>query len=187
MWLHDRVVDGAALAGGVEKPAPLHEAEVFAGHVAGDPAGLGEFAHGVAATKQHFDDPQAVGMGKRSQTLRGLAEGVEADELLFAPALGGAAVGRCVGGGGGHKTAPCGCREVGLLTGRQRTLVTNISTYGDMSIQLFGRERADCRACMVRRGLPPADAPRLRTAYAPLVLGSRLEVPKSQRAGDGPR
>lgn len=80
MRLDNRVVDGATLAGRVEKPAALHEPEMFARHVARNATGLGKLTDRVATAQEHLDDSETVGMGKGLEALSRLGEGVEVNE-----------------------------------------------------------------------------------------------------------
>ena len=69
----DRVIGTPSVLRHAQKTAPLHEPQMLGGHVAGDLAGFGQFAHGVTTAEQHLDDPQPVGVRERLQAFGGLA------------------------------------------------------------------------------------------------------------------
>src|SRR5262249_26157607 len=58
--LDDLVVRLATVLLAGEEARPLHEAQVFGGHVAGDAARLGQFPDRVAAPQEHLDHAQPV-------------------------------------------------------------------------------------------------------------------------------
>ena len=78
--LRNRVVDAPTVLLHVEKPAALHEPQVLGCHVARNTAGLRQFAHRVATSEQHLNNPEAVGVGQGLQAFRRLTKTVEARE-----------------------------------------------------------------------------------------------------------
>ena len=54
MGFGDLVIGAASLSVGGEKTTSLHQPQVLGGHVTRNPAGLGQFADGVAAAQQHL-------------------------------------------------------------------------------------------------------------------------------------
>ena len=77
MHFDDPVIGLAALSLVGQKAAPLHEPQMFGGHVAGYAAGLGQFSDRVAVAKQHLHHPQPMGMGQGLQAFRRLLQGVQ--------------------------------------------------------------------------------------------------------------
>src|ERR1022692_1383787 len=81
MGFNDLVVrlPSVFLAG--QEPAPLHQPQVFGGHVAGDFARLGQFPDRVAALEEHLHHPKAMWMSQRLEAFRRLRQGIQGREL----------------------------------------------------------------------------------------------------------
>jgi hypothetical protein len=63
-----------------QKTAPLHEPQVFGGHVAGDSARLGKFPYHVPALEEHLHHPKPMRMRQNLETFRRLRQGVQGRE-----------------------------------------------------------------------------------------------------------
>lgn len=81
--LGDRVENAPAVAFGVEKAAALHQTQMFRRHGARDVARFRQFTDGEATLQHHLHHPQAMGMGERTKTLRGLPQGIQVGQLEF--------------------------------------------------------------------------------------------------------
>lgn len=80
MRLGDLVVRLSSILFGGEQAAPLHKPQVFGGHVAGDFARLGQFAHRVPPSKEHLDHSQAMRVGDGLEALSRLLQGLQGSE-----------------------------------------------------------------------------------------------------------
>jgi hypothetical protein len=72
MGFSNRVVDTATIALAAEKLAPLHQAKMFGGHMAGDFTCFSQFADRITTSEQHLDHPQSMGMGECFEALGSL-------------------------------------------------------------------------------------------------------------------
>lgn len=72
--IDDLIVDISALTIGLEESASLEESQVFAGHVRGNGAGLGQFTDAVFVVEQHLKHPQSNRMRERAEAISGLFE-----------------------------------------------------------------------------------------------------------------
>src|SRR6516225_11465887 len=79
--LGDLVVRLAPVLLALEQATPLHEAQVFGGHVAGDAARLGKLPDRVAAPQEQLDHAQPVRVGQRLEAFRRLLQSVQGREL----------------------------------------------------------------------------------------------------------
>ena len=83
MRFNHSVIGFAAILLSLEKTALFHEAKVFGGHVALNPARLSQLSNRVGLAQQHLDHTQTVRMSQDTKAFGSLNELVEADEFLL--------------------------------------------------------------------------------------------------------
>jgi hypothetical protein len=81
MGFNDLVVCLATVFLAGQEATPLHEPQVFGGHVAGDFARLGKFADRVPTLEEHLHHPKPMGMSQRLEAFRCLCQGIQRREL----------------------------------------------------------------------------------------------------------
>jgi len=59
MWFGYPIINSPALSLAAQKSAPLHQSQVFRGHIVRDFTVLRQFADGKPTSQQHLDHPQS--------------------------------------------------------------------------------------------------------------------------------